>query len=459
MKKTILILALLLFASGMLFSQSITLLGSTTASALGSGTGGLPSLTWNIPAGKNRAMIVTVFFERVGSNNYPSDTMPLKVNGINMQGGYSVPFSFWNQNGGGDIANSDIKTKVYKFTLTDAQSLPTGAATFDFSGIALPTNTNDEVTVSVAVFGNVSPSTSFANLYGGSMLNNTTDTFGGSVPVGTAVLGRTLADNLNFGIGRSSKDVTLGVNSGWATVTNTKITNGPGTNNTGWNTPRPVNEHDGASLMTVTQDGAIARTITFSGVGTSQIHITGWQVSRLNPLAKPSITGNVYHDTDGNANINGSGTAGGGLYINVVDVDGNVVVSVAVATDGTFTVPSSLTGVTEGDTYTLQLSKNPGTVGQPAPAIALNNTWSTVGEATSATGNDGTNNGIITVTAGTTNISGLRYGILKLSNVNNCVSGNCNPNSYITSSDPNTIEYDNMVSTYHSTMAKEYDGK
>lgn len=416
MKKTIMILALLLFASGMLFSQSITLLGSTTASALGSGTGGLPSLTWNVPAGKNRAMIVTVFFERIGLNNYPDDALPLKINGIDMQGGYSVPFSFWNQNGGGDVASSDIKTKVYKFTLTDAQSLPTGTATFDFSGIALPTNANDEVTVSVAVFGNVSPSTSFANLYGGSTLNNTTNTFSGSVPVGTAVLGRTLADNLNFAIGRTSKDATLGVNAGWTTITNTKVTNGPGTDNTGWVTPRPVNEHDGVSFMAVTQDGGSARTVTFSGVGTPRVHMVGWQASRLNPLAKPSITGNVYHDIDGNTNINGSATAGGGLYVNVVGTDGNVVASAAVAVDGTFTVPSSLTGVTEGDTYTLQLSKNQGTVGQPAPAIALNNDWTTVGEATSATGNDGTNNGIITLTAGTTNISGLRYGILKVTN-------------------------------------------
>jgi len=39
-----------------------------------------------------------------------------------------------------------------------------------------------------------------------------------------------------------------------------------------------------------------------------------------------------------------------------------------------------------------------------------------------------------------------------------CVSGACNPNAYVNSSDPNTIEYDNMVSTYHSTIVKESNG-
>jgi len=39
-----------------------------------------------------------------------------------------------------------------------------------------------------------------------------------------------------------------------------------------------------------------------------------------------------------------------------------------------------------------------------------------------------------------------------------CATGNCNPNSYVNSSDPNTIEYDQMISIYHSTIVKEKDG-
>ncbi len=38
-----------------------------------------------------------------------------------------------------------------------------------------------------------------------------------------------------------------------------------------------------------------------------------------------------------------------------------------------------------------------------------------------------------------------------------CVNG-CNPNTFVESSDPNTIEYDNIVSTFHNTIVKEQDG-
>lgn len=38
-----------------------------------------------------------------------------------------------------------------------------------------------------------------------------------------------------------------------------------------------------------------------------------------------------------------------------------------------------------------------------------------------------------------------------------CVNG-CNPNTFVESSNPNTIEYDNIVSTFHNTIVKEQDG-
>lgn len=36
-----------------------------------------------------------------------------------------------------------------------------------------------------------------------------------------------------------------------------------------------------------------------------------------------------------------------------------------------------------------------------------------------------------------------------------CVTGDCNPNTFLNTSNPNTIEYDNMVSTFHSTMMRD----
>ena len=49
-------------------------------------------------------------------------------------------------------------------------------------------------------------------------------------------------------------------------------------------------------------------------------------------------------------------------------------------------------------------------------------------------------------------------GIAGVKAQNNCVTGNCNPNIYAYSLDPNTIEYDNMISVFHSSMIREADG-
>lgn len=38
-----------------------------------------------------------------------------------------------------------------------------------------------------------------------------------------------------------------------------------------------------------------------------------------------------------------------------------------------------------------------------------------------------------------------------------CMSG-CNPNTFVNSADPNTIEYDNLISVFHASLAKEKDG-
>ncbi len=39
-----------------------------------------------------------------------------------------------------------------------------------------------------------------------------------------------------------------------------------------------------------------------------------------------------------------------------------------------------------------------------------------------------------------------------------CPTGDCNENAFLFTSDPNTIEYDNLISGYHSTIAKQSDG-
>lgn len=53
----------------------------------------------------------------------------------------------------------------------------------------------------------------------------------------------------------------------------------------------------------------------------------------------------------------------------------------------------------------------------------------------------------------------ISMGCLQTLNAQNYCPEGCNNNSYVTSSDPNTIEYDNIVSVFHATLLKEADGK
>jgi len=416
MKKILLLFfAVSLFLSGNLSAQNITLLGSTSASAIGSGTGGKPTLSWNIPAGQNRVMIVHFWFERdhrpTVASNYPSGTLgvdyfPFTVAGKSLTG-RSVLRTFHNQSATGIQTNAQLTSSFYRYTLSDADGLPTGLSTFDFSGILTPANIADEVAVSIEVYGNVSPTTAYTATGSFAWLEATTPTtaFSGTPTAATPPVGRTAADVTYVGFGATTKDENLSLSAGWTNINKMQVTNAAGTAFT--NSP---NEPDGISLLTAYRSGIAATTLTKSS--TQRIAAVRLNVVPLLPLAKPSITGNVHLDTDGPTNIGGTATNGGGLYINLVDASNLVVYSMAVPAGGAFTIPTGY--ATEGNTYTLQLSKNQGTIGQNAPLKELNNLWVTVGEAIAATGNDGSADGTISVTAGTSNISGLRFGIYQL---------------------------------------------
>ena len=61
-------LALLVVAISIFsYAQTPTLIASGTYKASGSGASGIPSVSINIPAGKNRVMIISTFSERVHS--------------------------------------------------------------------------------------------------------------------------------------------------------------------------------------------------------------------------------------------------------------------------------------------------------------------------------------------------------------------------------------------------------
>jgi LruC domain-containing protein len=114
-----------------------------------------------------------------------------------------------------------------------------------------------------------------------------------------------------------------------------------------------------------------------------------------------AISGNVFNDDDAltDSQVDGTGVnnvGGTDIYVNLVGGDDKVVASQLVNPDGTY----SFNGIAPG-TYTVELSSTLGTVGQATPALNLPGSWVTSGEniGTTAPGNDGTPDGIISATA------------------------------------------------------------
>ena len=90
-----------------------------------------------------------------------------------------------------------------------------------------------------------------------------------------------------------------------------------------------------------------------------------------------TISGNIWNDKNGDITENGleSNPSGTTLYITLVDQSGNVIQSVPIGGDGSY----SFTQITPGNTYTLVLSTTQGTNGQPAPAATLPAGWVNTG--------------------------------------------------------------------------------
>lgn len=127
-----------------------------------------------------------------------------------------------------------------------------------------------------------------------------------------------------------------------------------------------------------------------------------------------SLSGNVFNDLNGllgDNTVNGTGLGNPSstqLYANLLDGSGNVVNTVPVSAGGAYT----FNGVSRSTSYTVQLSTNQGTLFSPAPANALPAGWVNTGEFLgTGIGNDGTVNGRLPVTTGTTNITNANFGI------------------------------------------------
>jgi len=179
----------------------------------------------------------------------------------------------------------------------------------------------------------------------------------------------------------------------------------------------PTNE-DGEPQWAITADptanGNTEVVFNFKAIDNAGMESANTGIAILS-LTTPGISGTVFEDNDGPANIDGIPTNGNGLYVNVLDQN-NIVVFVAevgincdnVESAGEFCIPAGMLGL---GNYTLQLSNTPGEPGETAPAKNLNTGWFTVGESLGSTGNDLLHNGLLDVQLGSVNVEGVRFGI------------------------------------------------
>ncbi|MEP7074984.1 MAG: carboxypeptidase-like regulatory domain-containing protein [Acidobacteriota bacterium] len=150
----------------------------------------------------------------------------------------------------------------------------------------------------------------------------------------------------------------------------------------------------------------------------------GASVSRLGSLnlncqinfgrnfASVPLSGTVFNDanglTDSTVNGTGTGTPGGtALFANLLDVNGNVVSTVGIAANGTYSFPIVVPG-----TYNVQLSSTQGVESSAAPANTLPVGWVSTGENLgAAAGNDGTINGRLPITVAAAAVTNANFAI------------------------------------------------
>jgi uncharacterized repeat protein (TIGR01451 family) len=134
------------------------------------------------------------------------------------------------------------------------------------------------------------------------------------------------------------------------------------------------------------------------------------------PFTQIGLSGTVFDDANASQVQNGA-EAGtntgslGALWVNLLDANNKVLAVAIVNNDGKYSFPN----VAPNTTYTLLMSKNPGTVGQDAPAFALPANWVTTGENANGTP-DGTPDSTLIAAVATTDVTGQNFGIEQLPN-------------------------------------------
>ncbi|WP_420151027.1 beta strand repeat-containing protein, partial [Spirosoma sp.] len=133
--------------------------------------------------------------------------------------------------------------------------------------------------------------------------------------------------------------------------------------------------------------------------------------SEFGMLAQASVSGTVYNDVNGPANINGASinTVAGAPTLYASLYEGSTLITTVPVTGGTYTFANA---AVVGVTYTVVLGTN-ATANPTSPfAGAGSGGWAIVGEdCCDNTGNDGTPNGVLTVTPTISGITNANFGL------------------------------------------------
>lgn len=469
-----------LLLSGLVFdnfsySQTPILLGTPqTYQASGSGTNGVPSVTYNIPAGSNRIMFISVFMERNHGTTAPNSNWPFDPDGtvflsqtgspiINVNG-IAVNYLDGRSNDYASPPGSSRFSHHYLVRyLNDENGLPTGPSTINFPNLNLPKNAGDEMTVVIAVFGNANQTPLAVNSNRLRAFTATNFTISGTTPtpapphtgIPTPPAGTTTSNIVYLANGVLSQQGTvLATPTGWTNVASVSISNTNGTTIVG--SPEEDNEQDGIRFLSAYRSGVANPSFTVTRSGTVEIDRAASFLYGIVPLARPSITGTVYRDNNGlTGGIDGGGTGGGvwttanTLYVNAVQ-NGVVIATALVNTSGVFSFPAG-GALVEGTSVIFQLSTTQGTVGNTPPATNLPTGWGTVGESTTSGPSDGSPNGQFTLTIGTdssANTTTNRFGVVACS-----IAAPTITTTAATCSAPGTATISNYNSTYTYTFS------
>ena len=437
MKYKLLLYLIFLLNSFGLFAQDIEYLGGKTVSGYGNNTNDITSTNFNIPAGKNRVVVVTFNIERQHSgnngsnhitNNYTSSGDINKIFGLKIGGKNAIRFTNFDRFSGTNgaitatLSNASITNYYQSYFLREVDDLPTGYTTFDWSTIKLAANIADEIIVNIAVFGNVSqnypsllswnysPASNSASYTTSSTLESSNFLSTNSIPIG-----RNFGNRVFFGNGYVSHSTT-NFTSNWTEIDSEVVINDNGINNFLANT---ITESGGiTSRFDFIRNVNSYPTYTIDRNSTIRVGALFTVVMMLEPLANPSLRGTVFLDKDGASSINGIGTNRGAQYVNIIDVETNRVVYVSdILDNGNYTVPIGV--LIENYDYKAEISTTRGTIGNLPPAKTLATNWGFVGESKNTSGNDGNADGTIEFKMGNSNIINYNFGIVDNTDTDN----------------------------------------